>query len=132
MAGKAFTVKELFIGKDGVKAAREKAVVSTVSPFPFRVGDAVFKVSSETAFTMSENACLRKLDAAGPVKLPCDLTLALRYADGDISNAEEKTSSPLMGEGRGGGEIDRSGDVPAGTLPPAPSHQGRGGETQCW
>ncbi len=126
MAGKAFTVKELFVGKDGVKAAREKSVVSTVSPFPFKVGDAVFKVSSETAFTMSENACLRKLDAAGPAKLPCDLVLELRYADSGVFDAKEKIPSPSTGEGQGGGDAGEDSRRHEVTLPPAISPQGRG------
>ncbi|HEY6838254.1 MAG TPA: peptidase U32 family protein, partial [Geobacteraceae bacterium] len=57
MAGKGFTVKELFVANRAVKAAPERSLVTLVSPFPVKTGDAVFKVSSETAFTMSENAC---------------------------------------------------------------------------
>jgi putative protease len=77
MAGRAFTIKELFMGKDQVKNASEKSLVSIPAPFRFQVGDAVFKVSSETAFTMSENACLKRLEGVKPDKLPCDLTLEM-------------------------------------------------------
>jgi putative protease len=77
MAGRAFTVKELFVGNGAVKAAREKTLVSVPAPFPFKTGDTVFKVSSETAFTMSENACLKKLEAVQGGKLPCRLALEL-------------------------------------------------------
>lgn len=77
MAGRAFTIKELYLGKQQVKGAKEKSLVTTPSPFPFKVGDAVFKVSSETAFTMSENACAKKLDTVKGDKLPCALSLAL-------------------------------------------------------
>ncbi len=77
MAGRAFTVKELFSGNRPVKAAAEKSVVTTVAPFSFRVGDAVFKVSSETAFTMSENACAKRLEAVKPGKLSCELTVTM-------------------------------------------------------
>ena len=80
MAGRAFTVKELFVGKERVKSARERSIVTAVAPFAFKVGDAVFKVSSETAFTMSENACLKRLEAVRTGKVPCDLELSL---DGD-------------------------------------------------
>lgn len=76
-AGKAFTVKNLFLGKSSVKVARERSVVSVTSPFSFAVGDAVFKVSSETAFTMSESACLRRLEGVKATKAPCDLLLEL-------------------------------------------------------
>ncbi len=77
MAGKAFTVKDLFLGKSAVKAARERSVVSVTAPFSFAVGDAVFKVSSETAFTMSESACLRRLESVKGAKVSCNLSLGL-------------------------------------------------------
>ncbi len=75
-AGKAFTVKELFVGQQQVKAARERSTVTTSAPFQFKTGDAVFKVSSETAFTMSENACLRKLGSVKDENIPCDLSFS--------------------------------------------------------
>jgi putative protease len=77
MAGKAFTIKDLFLGKSAVKAARERSVVTVTAPFSFAVGDAVFKVSSETAFTMSESACQRRLDSVKGAKVRCDLFLEL-------------------------------------------------------
>jgi U32 family peptidase len=77
MAGRAFTVKELHLGKQPVKAAKEKSLVTTSAPFAFKVGDSVFKVSSETAFTMSENACLKRLDGVKGDTLPCELRLSL-------------------------------------------------------
>ncbi|HEX2769397.1 MAG TPA: U32 family peptidase [Geobacteraceae bacterium] len=77
MAGRAFTIRELFVGKEQVKNVREKSQVAIPAPFQFRVGDAVFKVSSETAFTMSENACLKRLEGVKTGKIACDLTLAL-------------------------------------------------------
>jgi U32 family peptidase len=76
-AGRGFTVKELFSGATSVKVIKEKGIVTVVSPFPCVVGDTVFKVSTETAFTMSENACLRRLDSARGATIPCDLTLTL-------------------------------------------------------
>lgn len=75
MAGRAFTVKDLFIGNQKVMNVKENTLVSTPSPFPFKLGDSVFKVSSETAFTMSENACLRRLEGAKPESIPCSLKL---------------------------------------------------------
>jgi U32 family peptidase len=77
MAGRAFTVRELFSGKGEVKSAREGSTVSVTSPFRFRVGDAVFKVSSETAFTMSENACIKRLESVKPGRITCDLSFSL-------------------------------------------------------
>jgi putative protease len=79
MAGKAFTVKELFLGNRPVKVAGAGKQVITSAPFPAQVGDAVFKVSSETAFTLSENACQKRLEGMQP-RLACDLQLEL--ADG--------------------------------------------------
>jgi len=76
MAGRAFTVKELFLGGKKVMSAKENTMISTSSPFPFKLGDSVFKVSSETAFTMSENACLRRLDTVKTDSTPCSLTLS--------------------------------------------------------
>jgi len=81
MAGRAFTIKELYASRQQVKNVRERTVVTTVSPFPFKVGDTVFKVSSETAFTMSESACRKRLEGIKGGKLPCDLDLSL---DGEV------------------------------------------------
>ncbi|GFE56568.1 U32 family peptidase [Geobacter sp. AOG1] len=89
MAGRAFTIKELFAGRQQVKNVREKTVVSTVSPFPFKVGDTVFKVSSETAFTMSESACKKRLEGVKRGKIPCDLHLSL---DGDVMRVTGKVA----------------------------------------
>lgn len=77
MAGRAFTVREMFSGKLRVNSVKEKSQVSIAAPFKFRMGDAVFKVSSETAFTMSENACQKRLEGVKPGKIPCDLTLRM-------------------------------------------------------
>ncbi|HLO25770.1 MAG TPA: U32 family peptidase, partial [Geobacteraceae bacterium] len=77
MAGRAFTIKELFTGTTQVKSVKEKTLVVIPAPFPFKVGDTVFKVSSETAFTMSESACAKKLEAVKGTKLPCRLTVTL-------------------------------------------------------
>lgn len=80
MAGKAFTIKELFSAGRPVKNAGEGSQIAVPSPFPCNVGDAVFKVSSETAFTMSEAACIKRLESAGTARIPCDLTCS--FEDG--------------------------------------------------
>jgi len=79
-AGTAFTIKELRLGRQGVKAASAGSLVTVPSNFrnTFRIGDAVFKVSSEQAFTMSEAACRRKLKQAGKVPDSIDLHIELR------------------------------------------------------
>ncbi|GFO68715.1 peptidase U32 [Geomonas limicola] len=79
MAGRAFTIKELFVVGKPVKQVKENTLVSTPSPFPFKLGDSVFKVSSETAFTMSENACLKRLDSVKGDSIPCVLDIS--YVD---------------------------------------------------
>jgi putative protease len=78
-AGTAFTVKELLIGRRPGMVAQAGTQVSVPSPFrgQFRVGDAVFKVSSEQAFTMSEAACRRKLGTATITPMPVGLTITL-------------------------------------------------------
>ncbi|GFO53062.1 peptidase U32 [Geomonas sp. Red276] len=78
MAGRAFTLKDLYLGGKSVMNVKENTMVSTTSPFPFKLGDSVFKVSSETAFTMSENACLKRLDSVKGDSIPCKLTLSHR------------------------------------------------------
>ncbi len=105
MAGRAFTIKEIFAGTAQVKSAKEKALVAIPSPFPFKVGDTVFKVSSETAFTMSENACARKLDAVKGEKLPCCLTVVL---EGSAMRVTARASG-----------TDFSMEFPLGSLEPA-------------
>lgn len=77
MAGKGFTVREIFIDNRPVKSAGEKARIAVTSPFPAQAGDAVFKVSSETAFTLSENACNKRLEAVKGRKIRCDLEFSL-------------------------------------------------------
>ncbi|RII25395.1 MAG: peptidase U32 [Geobacter sp.] len=125
MAGRAFTIKELYAGRQQVKNVREKTVVSTVSPFPVKVGDTVFKVSSETAFTMSESACRKRLEGVKGGKLPCDLDLSFggevlritgRVAGCEISEEyplgtlEPARSSDMAGVLRA--QFSRSGDTP--------------------
>jgi len=62
-AGTAFTIKQLFIGKQPTKKASAGATVSIPTPFrgQFHKGDAVFKVSSEQAYTLSDQAARKRL-----------------------------------------------------------------------
>ncbi|WP_442899804.1 peptidase U32 family protein [Geomonas sp. RF6] len=94
MAGRAFTIKELFIFDKPVKSVKENTLVSTTSPFPFKLGDSVFKVSSETAFTMSENACLKKLESVKGGSIPCALTLS--HDNGTLQIAAEVLGSRFV------------------------------------
>lgn len=67
-AGTAFTIRQLQLGKRSVKQAPADSFVSVLSPFQnqFKVGDAVFMVSSSSAFAMSDAACRRKLSQIKP------------------------------------------------------------------
>ncbi len=77
MAGQAWTVRELFVGRKKVMEAKAGSLVEVETPFRFNAGDSVYKVSSREAFTMSENACLRRLESVRNDKLPCRLLLKL-------------------------------------------------------
>jgi U32 family peptidase len=77
MAGQAWTLRELFCSRKKVMEARPGSTVEVETPFRFSVGDSIYKVSSREAFTMSENACNRRLQAIKKDKLPCSLTIRL-------------------------------------------------------
>jgi U32 family peptidase len=110
MAGRAFTIKEMFAGKEQVKLVKERSVVAIPSPFAFKLGDTVFKVSSETAFTMSENACLRRLESTKGGKIPCSLTVS--WHDGMMRIAAKVKGSEFISEfPLGGLEEARTSDM---------------------
>ncbi len=139
-AGTAFTVKELFQGKRPVKAVGGGTVVTVPSPFQdlFRVGDAVFKVSSEQAFTLSDAACRRRLTAATgrpvPVRMEVSLVEGLLHLKGEAAGlllersypveAFAAQESPLSAEtlsgvfSRSGGEPLALENLSASSLPP--------------
>lgn len=102
MAGKGFTIRELFVDNRQVKLAPERSKVAVTSPFTAAVGDAVFKVSSETAFTMSENACLKRLESVKRRQLPCDLHFSLQggmlVIGAETAGLRETLSFPLGGD----------------------------------
>lgn len=110
MAGKGFTVREIFAGNRPVKSVQEKAKIAVTSPFPAQPGDAVFKVSSETAFTLSESACNKRLEAVKSGRLSCDLAFTLRdetlIITAAVGSFTESISFPLAGL-----EPSRSGDM---------------------
>lgn len=125
MAGRAFTIKELFSGNSPVKSASAGAQVAVPSPFQCSIGDAVFKVSSETAFTMSEAACIKRLDAAGRPKIPCDITcsfdngvMTVKAACGGIQISADFTLGTLETARTGdmadvlASQFSRTGDTP--------------------
>ncbi len=77
MAGQAWTVRELFLNRRKVMEAKAGSTVEVETPFVFSVGDSIYKVSSREAFTLSDNACQRRLETVQTDKLNCRLKLAL-------------------------------------------------------
>lgn len=67
-SGKAFTIRQLILGKKTVNKVPANSFVRVPSTFNnlFKVGDSVFMVSSSSAFTMSDSACRRKLSNVRP------------------------------------------------------------------
>ena len=114
MAGQAWTVRELYVGQKKVMEARAGSSVEVETPFRFEAGDSIYKVSSREAFTLSENACQRRLESVQGDKLSCRLTLALDgetlLADAVVSGSSHRFEFPL-----GPLEPSRSSDM-AGVL----------------
>jgi len=82
MAGQAWTVRELYCNRKKVMEVRSGSLVEVETPFRFSVGDSVYKVSSREAFTLSENACMRRLESVKGDKKPCRLTVSLTTPPG--------------------------------------------------
>ena len=78
-AGKAFTLKELFRGQKKCGQVHAGENVSIISPFrdTFRQGDAVFKVSSSQAFSMSDAACRRLLSTTAKKTVRINLNVVM-------------------------------------------------------
>jgi U32 family peptidase len=110
MAGRGFTVREIFLDNRQVKSAPERARIGVSSPFEAAAGDAVFKVSSETAFTMSENACTKRLETVKSGRIGCNLGLSLQGGQlvitAEAGGVAETLSFPLPGL-----ELSRTSDM---------------------
>ena len=139
-AGKAFTLKELYRGQKKAGHAGAGESVTVVSPFrdEFVRGDAVFKVSSHQAFTMSDAACRRLLAAARSAKridlrvtMPDNQTLELtatagafelqqRYAVEAFPARERPMDAEILRNvfGKGGSEEIELAELTTGKLPP--------------
>ncbi|MCD6581608.1 MAG: U32 family peptidase [Desulfuromusa sp.] len=74
-SGKAFTIRQLILGKKTLNKVPANSFVRVPSTFNnlFKVGDSVFMVSSSSAFTMSDSACRRKLSNVRPPAEKVDL-----------------------------------------------------------
>lgn len=75
MTGTSFTVTRMRSGKRPVKRAEKGALVRITTPFKgrFQAGDQVYKVAGGKIFTMSEEACRRRLAPLSPA--PMDVAL---------------------------------------------------------
>ena len=98
-AGKAFTIKELYLGAKRAHQADKGASVTVPSPFAnvFQTGDTVFKVSSAQAFNKSDSACRRLLKNVNTNSLTIRLQISmpdvqtLHLVSGEGSTVVEKT-----------------------------------------
>ena len=83
LAGSAFTVQELFVGDQKLKRAEAKSVIRIGTPFRgiFHQGDQVYKVSTGKGFTLSEEACQRRLFSVDLPALPVQLTVSCLAAN---------------------------------------------------
>lgn len=77
MAGQAWTLREMSLNRRKCMEAPAGSTVEVETPFSFSVGDSIYKVSSREAYTLSDNACLRRLEGAQGDKLPCRLQMKL-------------------------------------------------------
>jgi putative protease len=116
MAGQAWTVRELFFNRKKVMEARPGSLVEVETPFRFAAGDAVYKVSSREAFTMSENACLRRLESVKGEKLPCRLRVSAHPSLLDQCQGGDGTILRVVAEAAGS-RVEL--DFPLGPLEPA-------------
>lgn len=112
MAGQAWTLREMVLNRKKTMEAQAGSLVEVETPFSFSVGDSIYKVSSKSAYTLSDNACLRRLEGGQGDKLPCRLVVSLKDEQLLISAAVagylHEFSYPL-----GQLEPARSGDMQA-------------------
>jgi U32 family peptidase len=112
MAGQAWTLREMVYNRKKVMEAPAGSSVEVETPFSFSVGDSIYKVSSREAFTLSDNACIRRLEGAQGDKLPCRLVVSLKDEQLCIS-AEVGGSTHEICLPVGQLEPARSGDMQA-------------------
>jgi putative protease len=116
MAGQAWTVRELYCNRKKVMEAKAGSLVELDTPFRFAKGDAVYKVSSREAFTMSENACMRRLESVKGEKLPCRLLLSAACSPPVEEGGATDVTLHISADA-GGAHLER--DFPLGGLEPA-------------
>jgi putative protease len=99
MAGQAWTVREIFVNRKKVMEAPAGSTVEVETPFRFEEGDSIYKVSSKEAYTLSENACLRRLEAVQADKRPCRLRFSMAgealQIKAEVAGSRHEFSYPL-------------------------------------
>ncbi len=112
MAGQAWTLREMVLNRKKSMEAPAGSLVEVETPFSFSVGDSIYKVSSREAYTLSDNACLRRLEGSHGDKLPCSLVVSLKeeqlHISATVAGFHHEFSFPL-----GQLEPARSGDMQA-------------------
>ncbi|MDD2308938.1 MAG: DUF3656 domain-containing protein [Desulfuromonadaceae bacterium] len=112
MAGQAWTLREMVYNRKKVMEAPAGSTVEVETPFSFSVGDSIYKVSSREAFTLSDNACLRRLEGGQGDKLPCRLVISLKderlCISAEVAGSTHEITLPV-----GPLEPARSGDMQA-------------------
>ncbi|MGB9082763.1 MAG: DUF3656 domain-containing protein [Desulfuromonadaceae bacterium] len=112
MAGQAWTLREMTLNRRKCMEAPAGSTVEVETPFSFSVGDSIYKVSSREAYTMSDNACLRRLEGGQGDRLPCRLAVSLEGEElrisADVAGFHHSFTFPV-----GPLEPARSGDMQA-------------------
>ena len=112
MAGQAWTLREMTLNRRKCMEAPAGSTVEVETPFSFSVGDSIYKVSSREAYTMSDNACLRRLEGGQGDRLPCRLAVSLEGEElrisADVAGFHHRFTFPV-----GPLEPARSGDMQA-------------------
>lgn len=101
--GQGFTVRKMYRGKNSVKRATKGQVVSVPLPPKGKgrvtAGDQIFKLGSGKTFTMSEEACKRRLAAAPPHADRMDVTAQIRDREvvvrASVSGVEMEKAYPV-------------------------------------
>jgi putative protease len=75
--GTSFTIRQIHMGKKGLKQAKQGQKITLQTPFfnRFNTGDHVFKTSTGRGFTLSREACLRRLTTAPQTPAPVQLSI---------------------------------------------------------
>ena len=76
--GTTFTIRDIQIGRKRIKQARPRQTITISTPFydHFKTDDHIFKISSGRGFTLSEEACRRRLTTATITPTPIDINIS--------------------------------------------------------